>query len=132
MKIKISCILLLGICIVGLCAIKSLSIPQLISESVAVTTEAQGSLKILSSTSSLKHGGAGLITIKGKPGTRYSIHTSYRLANRTILVTQWRIADRTGVAAFNWIVSMDTTPGTYTATITGGGETLRTTHTVLP
>ena len=40
--------------------------------------------------------------------------------------------DNTGVATFNWIVDMKTTPGTYAASIFGGGYTLNTTHIVLP
>lgn len=133
MKIKVPFILFLGICIAGLCITKPLPVmSQAPAERAAVSSTVKGNLKILNSTSQVKHGGAGFITIKGRPRTRYYIRTSYRLANRTILVTQWRITDGTGVAVFNWIVSTDTVPGTYTATITGDGETLRTNHTVLP
>ena len=74
---------------------------------------------------------SGVITIQGTPNTLYNIKTSYKLANKTVSVIQWRTTDETGVATFNWIVSMETMAGTYDATISGGGNILKTNHRVL-
>ena len=106
--------------------IKVLAVPEI--QSVAVLN----SLSIISDLSTVKRGGTGVITIHGAPRTRYNIRTSYNIGNRTVPVMQFRTTDGTGVATFNWIVSMETTPGTYDVSISGGGNTLNSTHIVLP
>jgi len=95
-------------------------------------TKSQNNLRIINSVSAVKRGGTGIITIQGMPNTLYSIKTSYKLINKTVSVTQWRTTDETGVITFNWIVSMETMSGTYDATISGGGDVLKTNHKVLP
>ena len=88
-------------------------------------------LKIINAITNVKRGGTGIITIQGAPNTSYSIKTSYKLGNKTISVIQWRKTDVTGVTTFNWIVSMETAIGTYAATISGGGDIIKTNHRVL-
>ena len=88
------------------------------------------SIKVLASNTDLKIGEPGYITIKGKPGTQYTIRTSYNLGDRTYEVNQMRLTDKNGKATFNWFVSDETKPGTNTATITGDGEPVDITHTV--
>lgn len=89
-------------------------------------------LKIFRSNTRVHLGDMGFITIQGKPGARYTIQSSFRKGNRVISVTQWRIAGTNGQATFNWVVSTDTTPGTYSAVISGDGKKLSESHTVLP
>lgn len=132
MKIKVACILLLSMCMVGyhstigaipLVKVSNMSQKQSINQS---------HLKIINSVSSVKREGTGVITIQGTPNTLYNIKTTYKLANKTVSVIQWRTTDGTGVTTFNWIVSDKTMAGTYDATISGGGDTLNLTHTVIP
>lgn len=132
MKIRVARILLLVMCIMGyhsttesVYMVKAINMPQ------KQTVIAQSNLKIINAVSTVNHGGTGVITIQGTPNTLYNIKTSYKIENKTISVVQWRTTDRTGVTTFNWIVSNETVAGTYTATISGGGDILNTNHTVL-
>jgi len=132
MKIKFAGILFLGMCIMvysssalAISTVKASNMPQ--SQSAIVVSH----LKIINAVSTVRHGGTGVITIQGIPNTVYNIKTSYKTENKTVSVIQWRTTDRTGVTTFNWIVGNDTIAGTYPATISGGGDTLNTTHTVV-
>lgn len=100
---------------------------------IQAQSEAIGdNLTILNSKTSIRGGEFGFITIQGQPGIKYKISTLYKKGNRTLSVTQWRVTDARGQATFNWFVDSDTTPGTYSATISGGGKTINTYHTVNP
>jgi len=132
MRIKVAWILFLGMCIIGynstaeaISTVKAVNMPQ--EQSII----AQSHLKIINAVSAVKHEGTGVITIQGIPNTLYNIKTSYKIENKTVSVIQWRTTDRTGVTTFNWIVGNDTIAGTYPATISGGGDILNTTHTVV-
>jgi len=132
MKIKVICVLFLGLSIIGYRGIID-------TKSIAVTVNmeqgqieiAKNKLRIINAISNVKRGGTGIITIQGIPNTEYSIETSYKLGNKTIPVIQSRKTDLTGVTTFNWIVSMESIVGTYDATISGGGEIIKTNHRVL-
>ena len=132
MKIKIVCVLLLGMFMIGCnrtteatTMVEDLNMPQ------NQFAKSQSQLKIINEVSIVKRGETGVITIQGTPNTLYNIKTSYKLANKTVSVIQWRTTDGTGVATFNWIVSRETMAGTYDATISGGGYILKTNHRVL-
>ena len=108
MKIKIVWILFLGLCLMGnysttkaISSLKAVNMPQ------TQTLEVRTHINIIYAVSAVKHGGTGIITIKGAPNTLYNIKTSYKIENKTISVIQWRTTDKTGVATFNWIVSND-------------------------
>ena len=132
MKIKIACIFILGLCIMGYhSSIEVTPTVKALNMSQKQTIISQSHLKVINAVSTVKRGETGVITIQGKPNTKYNIKTSYKVGNRTISVIQWRTTDGIGVATFNWIVSMDTIAGTYAATIAGGDEVLNTKHTVL-
>lgn len=94
--------------------------------------EMNNELKIIKSNTSLRGSEMGFITMKGTPGVRYTITTSYKKGNLTVPVTQWRVADEDGLVTFNWVVDSKTAPGTYSALISGGGKELRMNHIVLP
>jgi len=87
-------------------------------------------IKVISSDADLKIGEFGFITIQGQPEKSYHIRTTYKRGDRTFNVEQIRLTDENGQATFNWFVENDTTPGKYTATITGDGEPIEITHTV--
>lgn len=129
-KFKIACILFLCLGF-GMMIYHSTNETTSKEVLVSVTKTQQGHLKIINAITDVKRGGTGIITIQGEPNTLYSIKTSYKLEGKTIFVTQWRNTDRTGVTTFNWIVSMDTTVGTYNAMISGGGDSINTNHRVL-
>ena len=133
MKIKVLCVLLLSIHMMGYRseaqATTMVKQPNISQEQSII---AQNSLRIINSVSDVKRGEIGVITIQGVPNTLYSIQTSYKLANKTVFVTQWRTTDSTGVTTFNWVVSMKTMAGTYDATISGGGYVINTKHKVVP
>lgn len=130
---KTKCILFLSICILIIYSTaNSMPIAKLLPAIQTQSVMAQTPLKIISDLSIVNHRGTGLIIIQGAPRTDYIIKSSYKLGNKTIPVMQLRTTDKTGVATFNWIVSMETTPGTYNVLISGKGNTLNTTHTVLP
>jgi hypothetical protein len=104
------------------------------NKSVTVQTQAevaQNNLRIINSQTTLNHGGMGYITVQGKAKTQYTLLSSFKVGNRVVDVTQWRITGDSGQATFNWIVSPETVPGTYDIFISGGGERLNLSHTVL-
>ena len=132
MKIKVAWILFLGLCIMGNnSTTKAISSVSAVNTPQTQTLEVRTHINIINAVSAVKHGGTGIITIKGAPTTLYNIKTSYKIENKTISVIQWRTTDKTGVATFNWIVSKVTIAGTYPATISGGGDILNTSHTVI-
>lgn len=88
-------------------------------------------LKMTSSNTNLKIGDLGFIRIQGKPKTKYNIRTFYQRGNSTVNVIQMRVTDDHGQTTFNWVVENGTIPQTNTAIITGGGESITTTHTVI-
>jgi hypothetical protein len=133
MKIKIACILFLGMYIIGYQNnAKTMLIVKAVEMSPKSAMISQRGLKVINAISDVKRGETGVITIQGTPNTLYNIKTSYKIEDKRIFVVQWRTTDGTGVTTFNWIVGMKTMAGTYDATISGGGDTLNTKHTVLP
>jgi hypothetical protein len=88
-------------------------------------------LRVINARNVLRKGETGIITIQGQPGKKYEIKTSYKITNRTVTVTQWRVTDSNGFATFNWVVGMDTVAGTYSGQIRGNGSSINITHTVL-
>lgn len=133
MKIKVACIIFLGVCIMAYYGVTGTTpVVEAFNMSQKQPMISQGQLKIINAVSVVKHGETGLITIQGIPNTRYNISTSYKIKDKTIPVIQWRKTDGIGVTTFNWIVNAKTIAGTYDATISGGGDILKTKHTVVP
>ena len=131
MKIKVVCVLLLCMCIMGcLHTTQATTMVKELNMSQKQSIISQNNLRIINAVSNVNRGGTGVITIQGTPNTLYNIKTSYKLANKTVSVIQWRTTDATGVTTFNWIVSMETMAGIYEATISGGGYVLKTNHRV--
>lgn len=89
-------------------------------------------LRIINSKITINRGDFGFITIEGIPQTKYRITTSFNKGGKIISVTQLRVTGPNGQATFNWFVDYDTLPGTYQATISGGGKSLSIYHTVNP
>jgi hypothetical protein len=91
-----------------------------------------GDLSIIDSVTRVRIGEIGFITIQGQPGIRYTVTSSFNTEEGTRSVSQWRITDENGRATFLWSVSLETIPGTYPVTISGGDRTLKLSHVVLP
>jgi hypothetical protein len=100
-------------------------------ESNTQQTVAVAELRILQANTTLKPGDIGFIKIQGRPNTVYTIDTTFIQNNKTIRVKQVRRSNINGEATFNWVVDSTTLPATHRAIISGGGETLETTHTVI-
>lgn len=101
-------------------------------DKVTPVMNVQGSLSITRAVTTVRKGDFGIIVIQGKANTRYRVNSSFKEGNRTIPVTQWRTTNANGVATFNWFVSEETALGTYPLTITGNGDSLQLSHTVIP
>lgn len=129
MKIKSLCMVVLCVILLVLNGIPGGS------QSVTGSAETQArvqTLKIVKAQATLKRGETGMIVIQGTPGVQYTLKTTYQKGDRIIPVTQWRTVDEKGEATFNWVVDDETEPKTHNVVITGNGEIVETTHTVLP
>lgn len=132
-SIIISGLLALSLSLYSSNIIRNSAVDTKSKEEVVTVQNIQGNtLQIINETSTLKKGEAGVITIQGKPNTKYIIETSYSISGKSIAVKQWRITDSSGRAAFNWVVDNKTDAGTRKAFIYGGGERIETSHTVTP
>lgn len=93
------------------------------------------SIRIIDITSRIRPGDTGSVTIKGKPGTRYSITATYKLKRATISESvrafEGKDSGNDGKVTWTWKVDANTEPGTYPIAISGGGQTLRTAYTVV-
>lgn len=92
----------------------------------------QRDLSLIHSTTTLRQGDVGIITIQGEPGEKFLLESTFNDGFRTIPVSQLRTGDSRGYATFSWVVSEDTAPGTYPITIRGSSGTLTLSHTVIP
>ncbi len=133
MKSKLLYILLVSTFMIG-CSNK-IDIASNTEKLAAIQTQGEATsanLKVVNSQTTLKHGSVGYITIQGKAKTKYTLKSSFKVGNRVVDVTQWRITGDSGQTTFNWIVSPETVPGSYNIFIYGGGEKLNLSHTVIP
>ena len=61
---------------------------------------------------------------------RYSIVVRYSTSVSKAADLVPKVADENGLVTWKWRVGSRTTPGTYTITVTGGGDTLETVFVV--
>jgi hypothetical protein len=135
MKYKLLCILLFCFLAVGYIVESKFTACLNNPSSVGVqaqTMAASTALTVVSSKTTIRPGDSGYITIQGKPGIRYKLKSSFGIGTRLMYVTQLRTTDANGMATFNWVAEPSSVPGTYSISITGGGETLNLSHTVTP
>lgn len=133
MKKKAILILMASICIMSYSNSINVAAQGLYAGEIQVLSRSMAKkIKLLRSNTTLKHGDIGIIIIKGEPGIVYKIESSYAVGSRVIPVNQVRTANRKGIVTFNWVVGEDTVPGTYPIKISGNGEVLELSHTVLP
>lgn len=89
-----------------------------------------GGIVLQSVTSPIKRGGTASIEICGTPGVEYSIVVRYSSSVSKASDLVPKIADANGIVVWEWRVGSRTKPGTYTITVTGGGDTLEAAFTV--
>ena len=99
--------------------------PKPVTEAPKPVTEApkpEQVLKITSVTSPVKAGSNATLTIKGKPGTEYNIDVIYKKTASKAKGLENKTAPASGTVSWTWKVGSNTTPGTFTIYVSGGGE----------
>lgn len=107
--------------------------PKPVTEAPKPVTQApaaQESLKITSVTSPVGGGQNATLTAKGKPNTEYDIKVVYSSGASSANGLENKNSDANGNVSWTWKVGAKTKPGTYTITVTGGGETQKIQFTV--
>ena len=114
--------------------------PKPVTQAPTPTTEApkpvaqapavQESLKITSVTSPVGGGQNATLTAIGKPNTEYSIKVVYSSGASTAKGLEAKKSNGSGAVSWTWKVGAKTKPGTYTITVTGGGESQKIQFTV--
>jgi hypothetical protein len=87
--------------------------------------------KIVRAATELKPGDKGYIAISGKGGTKYTITSSYKRADKYYLVKRVLKSNESGDVTLEWTVDKSTAPGTYPIRISSGKKYLDLSHTVL-
>ena len=80
-------------------------------------------LDIISVTNPVECGAMATLTAKGKPGAEYDIDVVYKKTESKANGLENKTAAADGIVSWTWKVGTGTTPGTYTITVNGGGET---------
>ncbi|SHI13688.1 hypothetical protein SAMN02745823_02719 [Sporobacter termitidis DSM 10068] len=80
------------------------------------------SIELVNLTSPVKHGTNATITIKGQPNTDYDITVYYKSGPSTASGLTEKTSNSSGKVSWTWKVGTRTTPGTWTITISGGGQ----------
>lgn len=86
-------------------------------------------LKVLYVTSPVGRNEKASLTIQGKPNTEYSISVFYSTAASTADGLENKVSDSNGKVTWTWKVGGRTKAGSHDITISGGGETVRTSFT---
>ena len=71
------------------------------------------------------------VTIKSQPNTQYTITIIYNSGPSKADGLHPKISDANGNVSWTWKIGGSTTPGKYTITISGGGETIKRTFEVI-
>ena len=89
-----------------------------------VTEPPQAQLQLISVTSPIAAGSTATITVSGAPNTSYFITVHYKSGDSTAEGLGEKISDGNGSVSWSWMVGSRTTPGTWSATISGGGQSI--------
>ena len=96
-----------------------------------VENSPERALTLLSLTSPIEAGKQATLTAQGLPGTEYSIAVRYASGNSTAAGLEPQRADENGRLEWTFRVSSRVAAGEYPVTVSGGGETLTLTLTVM-
>jgi len=95
-------------------------------ESVNETT-ANGSIQLLEKSDKVKNGSEATLKIKGKSNTEYSIKVIYSSGASKAKGLENKVSDENGCVSWTWKVGAKTTEGEHEITVSGGGESIKTT-----
>lgn len=84
------------------------------------------SVKLVSLTSPVRHGGTASIEIEGKPNTNYSITVYYSSGASTAKGLYTKKSSSSGYVSWSWMVGTRTYSGKHLISISGGGQTFNT------
>lgn len=79
----------------------------------------------------VRQGGTGGLSIQGRPDTQYTITAVYRNSDKMVTSTAVKRSGGDGAVELEWNVDRQTAPGTYGIMITGGGEQISASYTVI-
>lgn len=99
-------------------------------ERLQYNSQAENRISVISSSTVIKRGYNGRLSIRGKPVTSYTIIATYQEGNRILTSRRTGTTDKNGLLEWSWRVGKKTSPGTYPLIITGGGDTYSTYYTV--
>lgn len=92
------------------------------TEAEPVETEYTG-LTITDWSQTVSPGDTGFVTIQGKPGVTYTITVTYKSGPSKAKGLDPQAADDQGQVTWNWKIGSKTSSGTFSITVSGGGET---------
>lgn len=84
--------------------------------------EEEESLHFVSWSETVHPSGRGKVTIQGKPDTEYSITVYYSSGESTSKDLKPKVSDKKGKVTWRWNIGPNTKPGTFSITVSGGGE----------
>ena len=84
--------------------------------------EEEESLHFVSWSETVHPSGRGKVTIQGKPDTEYSITVYYSSGESTSKDLKPKVSDKKGKVTWRWNIGSNTKPGTFSITVSGGGE----------
>lgn len=99
------------------------------TEAELVETEYSG-LTITDWSQTVSPGDTGFVTIQGKPGVTYTITVTYKSGPSKAKGLDPQAADDRGTVTWNWKIGSKTSAGTFSITVSGGGETRKVTFQV--
>ncbi|MCH5300057.1 MAG: hypothetical protein J1E56_01970 [Ruminococcus sp.] len=94
-------------------------------------TDPPRDLEVIYVSSPVSPGEYADITVQGEPNTDYSITVYYKSGPSTAKGLYTKTSDSNGNVSWEWKVGTRTSSGTYRISISGGGQSISTTFTVL-
>jgi hypothetical protein len=88
-------------------------------------------LALMSISSPVRQGETCTLSAQGRPDTQYTITGVYRNSGNMVTSTAVRQSGNNGIVEFEWNVGRQTEPGTYGIMISGGGEQITASYTVI-
>jgi hypothetical protein len=88
-------------------------------------------LMLMSIKSPVRQGETAALSFRGKPDTQYTITGVYSRSGKMTTSTVARRSGNDGIVGIEWNISRQTDPGTYGIMITGGGEQISASYTVI-
>lgn len=100
------------------------------SAAAVASASTEGLLQVVSAPQKVSPGSTSSVTMKGDPNTEYDMKILYSTATPMTNVKQTGISDSSGKLTFTWTVDTAVKSGTYSITLSGGGQSKMVTFTV--